>query len=323
LLVFSLKQEVLLDRLSGENGGDYSVSVVREEQELRNLFEHVDDSLFTLSLRQVEITEFVNEQITEVYYNIESGLENLSDGQVYRAAAHQQAVLTSANALADFLADILGNMQQSLAQGQGKGSSKDGFQLPDIIKGQQNIQGSMQELGEAGKGNKEGSDEEGEDGSGKGKEGKNGRNGKEGLSGEENLGEIYEIYKQQQSIRAKLEEQLRDMIDAEDKGLAMRLVRQMEEFEKDLLENGITERNMNRVNRIKQQLIKLENAAMEQGEKDDRESDRAKEQFMGPLIKKREEVLKDEEILELLQRQALPLREFYGEAIKRYFQKND
>ncbi len=326
LLVFSLKQEALLDKLNEENGRNYSVSVIRDEQELRTLFEHVDDSLFTLSLRQVEITEFVNKEITEVYYNIESTLDNMAEGQIYRAAAHQQAVLTSANNLADFLADILSNMQQSLAQGQGSGKSQDGFQLPDIIQGQKEVEGQMQKLGKTGEQQKEGSGEKGKEGEGKSGEGQDNKGGQEdgqGYGGDQDMGELYEIYKQQQMIRQKLEQQLKDMINTQERELAERLTRQMEDFERDLLENGITERTMNKVNRIRQQLMKLENAAMEQGEEEQRKSENPNEEYEQPLIKNREEVLKDEEILEILQRQALPLQEFYGEAVKRYFLKND
>ncbi|GGD50120.1 DUF4175 family protein [Muriicola marianensis] len=324
LIVFSLKQEDILDKLTQEEGGrNYSVSVVREEQQLRGLFEHVDDSLFALSLRQAEISEFVNEQITEVYYNIDSSLENLSEGQAYRAGAHQQAVLTAANSLADFLADVLSNMQQSLAQGQGSGKPQDGFQLPDIIKGQEELQGSMEQLGKDKTGVK------GEEGKGQsdGQQGEN-TNGKEGSSGEGQIEEqeleaLYEIYKQQQMIREKLEEQLEDMIRNEDRELARRLARQMEDFERDLIENGITERTMDKVNRIRQQLLRLENAAMEQGEDEERESDKALNRYDRPVIRKREAIMQDKGIIELLQRQALPLQEFYNEALKRYFREDD
>ena len=63
---------------------------VRNQQRLRGLFEHVDDSLFSLSLRQAELSEFVNEQITEVYYNIDKSLESMADGQMYQGVSYQK-----------------------------------------------------------------------------------------------------------------------------------------------------------------------------------------------------------------------------------------
>ncbi|MEY8020387.1 DUF4175 family protein [Muriicola sp. SD30] len=324
LVIFSFKQEALLDRLQGsDQRRAYFSNVVKEEQQLKKLFEHVDDSLFALSLRQAEIAEFVNEQITEVYYNIDQSLESLAEGQSYQGASYQQYVLTAANNLADFLANVLSNMQQSLSQGQGSGQQQDGFQLPDIIKGQQGIQDSMNSKKEGEEGEK---GEKGEDGA-EGKEGKGSEGGDQGESGEEgsgdqDLGELYEIYKQQQLIRGKLEQQLETLILEEDKELARRLAKQMEDFERDLIENGITQRTIDKANRIQQQLLKLENAALEQGEKEERESEEGKREYDKPLIKKRSDFIQEEGVDEILRRQVLPLQEFYKERAKMYFRKD-
>jgi len=340
LVIFSFKQEALYDRLQ-DNGMErgYYTDIVKEEQHLKGLFEHVDDSLFALSLRQVELTEFVNEQITEVYYNIDRSLTSLAEGQMYQGVSYQQYVLTAANNLADFLANVLSNMQESLSKGNGKGQQKDGFQLPDIIKGQNGIQERMEGMKKEGDKGQEGN--KGEDGEG-GKKGKGeqdgGSEGKKGMernsSGEEQKGtglgmneeqlrELYEIYKEQQQIRSKLEEQLATLIKESDRQLAKRLAKQMEEFEQDLLENGITRRTIDRASRIQQQLLKLENAEMEQGEKEERESKKAIDRFGKPMIQRRIDTLTEEGQLELLQRQVLPLQEFYKDKAKKYFNKDD
>ncbi|MGB5647330.1 MAG: hypothetical protein WBM55_09415, partial [Muriicola sp.] len=256
---------------------------------------------------------------------------------------YQQYVLTAANNLADFLANTLSNMQQSLSKGKGSGQKSEGFQLPDIIKGQNSIQQGMEGLKNKGEKGKEG--EQGENGKegdtgeskeGKGKEGKN--EGKEGTEGngneegdgnrgmdlnEEELRELYEIYKEQQAIRNKLEEQLENFIQESDKQLAKRLAKQMEDFERDLLENGITQRTMDRANRIQQQLLKLENAAMEQGEKEERESSEARSKYGRPLVTTKKDKHTEEGQVELLQRQVLPLQEFYKQKAKKYFKKDD
>lgn len=343
LLIFSFKQEALYDRLQEQGmARGYYTGVVKEEQQLKGLFEHVDDSLFALSLRQVELTEFVNEQITEVYYNIDRSLVSLSEGQTYQGVSYQQYVLTAANNLADFLANVLGNMQQTLSKGKGSGQKNDGFQLPDIIKGQNDVQQRMEgmkqkgdkgqdgkegEQGEQGEGGKEGSNPKEGENEGKDGEGGSGSKGKNQESGldmnEEQLKELYEIYKEQQLIRNKLEEQLATFIKEADKQLAQRLARQMEEFEQGLLENGITQRTIDRANRIQQQLLKLENAAMEQGEKDERESKEALKNYGKPLVNSRKDKITEEGQLELLQRQVLPLQEFYKDKAKKYFKKDD
>src|SRR5690606_17379193 len=235
----------------------------RDQQDLRRLFEHVDDSLFALSLRRVELSEFVNEQISEVYYNLDKSLENMAENQMYQGASHQQYVINSTNALADFLAKVLDNMQQRMAQGGGSGSKQD-FQLPDIIQGQQQIQ---EQMGGQGKEGKQSPGQEGEKGEEGQEEGSQKGKGRQGTQGDEmGLEELYEIYKQQQFLREQLEQQLKDMIQKEDRDLTQKLLRQMEDFQNDLLENGITERTKQKATNIQHQLMKLEDATLEQGE---------------------------------------------------------
>ena len=334
LVTFSFKQEGLFDKIES---ADVDISqfsrTVRDQKDLRRLFEHVDDSLFALSLRRAELSEFVNEQISEVYYNIDKSLESIAENQVYQGASYQQYVINATNALADFLATILDNMQQNMSPGQGGGEGSD-FQLPDIIKGQQSIQEKMNGSGQEGKpsgkeGQQRGQDGRKEEGSNDGDKGEQRgqgeqmQGGNEGLEGNEmGLSEVYEIYKEQQMLRQMLEKQLQDMLNASDRNFAKKLMQQMEDFENDLLENGITERTRTKTNSIQHQLLKLENAAMEQGEKKERESETNSIDFTAPILTKPELLRDNQNDVEILNRQALPLRQNFKERVKRYF-KND
>lgn len=358
LVTFSFKQENLYDAIQ-EADVDISQfsATVRSQQQLRDLFGHVDDSLFALSLRRAEVAEFVNEQITEVYYNIDKALESISENQMYQGASYQQYALNASNSLADFLAKLLDNMQQSMMPGKGEGQGQN-FQLPDIIKGQGALKEKMEGMGQQGKGKPqegegegqqgkgeqqgENGDKNGEKGEGKG-EGKDGKQGEMGEDGkgqdgqqsggegqgnkdgpsESELEEIYEIYKEQQQLRNELEKQLQDMINADERKLGEKLIQQMEDFENDLLENGITQRTVNKMNTIQHQLLKLENAALKQGEKKARESNTNKQQFGNPIITKPS--LLDNYIneIEILNRQALPLQPNFQNKVKDYFKQND
>jgi hypothetical protein len=346
LITFSFKQEQLFEKMEREGGelGNYTAQV-REQQKLRELFGHIDDSLFALSLRRAEISEVVNGQITEVYYNIDKALESVSESRIFQGISHQQYVFSAANTLADFLADVLDNMQQSLAMGSGQGSSDQGFQLPDIIRSQGQLGEQMGKEGQ--KGEKEGSSgEKGEgkedgnsDGDGQSGEGQkegskdgsgntNGRDGKQGQSAsgsgdEEELKEIYEIYKQQQLIREALEQQLEDMLEEKDRLLARRILRQMENFENELLKQGITERTISRVNQIEHELLKMENAALKQGKKEERESKSNREQYRTPILTKPREIENYDDEIEILNRQALPLRQIFQTRVKEYFEEHD
>ncbi len=358
LVVFSFKQETLFDKLSVQDPEDVSQYgiTVRDQKELRGLFEHVDDSLFSLSLRQAELSEFVNEQITEVYYNIDKSLVSMAEGQMYQGVSYQKYVLTASNSLADFLAKVLENMNQSMQPGQGEGEGQDGFQLPDIIKGQQSLSEKMGKEGEKGKQGKKGeSGQEGKDGQngkagkdgeqgqngkegdGQGKGGKNGENGKgegkgkgEGNEGDSRQGmseaelqEIYEIYQEQQRIRQELEKQLENMINNGDRNLGEKLVRQMLDFENDLLENGITQRAINKANTLQYELLKLENAALKQGKKSERKSSANQQDFTNPITTKPSLLENYRNEVEILNRQALPLRQNFKTKVKAYFEGND
>ena len=372
LVIFSFKQENLYEVLERNNGNasQYSNSI-REQQELRKLFEHVDDSLFSLSLRRAELSEFVNEQITEVYYNTDNALEAIAESQLYQGVSYQKYVLTAANSLSDFLANILENMQQSMQSGKGDGEGQ-GFQLPDIIKQQGELKEKMEGQGKPGggqaqsgegkgeKGEGKSGEESGEGGmNGKGKGGQEGINGKDGKGGEgtsqgnngnvkgsngkngegaggggkvtgegngsseQALKEIYEIYKEQQIIRARLEEQLQEMINSGDRKLGEKLIKQIEDFENHLLENGFTQSGMNKMNNIQYELLKLENAAMKQGQKQERESKTNKNRYNTPVLIKPSLLDDYRNEIEILSRQGLPLRQNFQNKVKEYFKKDD
>ncbi|HET8737382.1 MAG TPA: hypothetical protein VFM69_12360, partial [Pricia sp.] len=370
LVTFSFKQERLYDSLEDADvdNSRYSGTVL-EQQELRELFEHVDDSLFALSLRRAELSEFVNEQITEVYYNIDKSLESMAENQIYQGASYQKYVMNASNSLADFLANILDNMQQSMMVGKGQGQGQD-FQLPDIIKGQGELKEKMEGMGQQGQGKpqqgQQGQQGEGQQGEGKqngegqkqgeggqkgqggsdsdqGAEGSQGRNGKpgdgeggargngtngnggqgQGQPSEAELQEIYEIYKEQQTIRKQLEQQLQDMINASDRKLGQKLLRQMEDFENDLLERGVTQRGLNQINNIQYELMKLENAAMKQGKKSERESDTNTKNFQNPIITIPPALENYRNETEILNRESLPLRPNFQNRVKTYFKSDD
>ena len=116
---------------------------------------------------------------------------------------------------------------------------------------------------------------------------------------------------------------LEDLINEGDRKLAESIVREMELFEEELLRNGITERTAERLNRIQQQLMRLENAALEQGERKERESRTNTEIFANPILTRPEVFERKWDEIEFLNRQVLPLRRLYQDRVKRYFSKSD
>merc|ERR1711974_183166 len=224
LVLFSFDQESLMDQFKSIeiNHNEYG-KFLRKQSNLREHFEHVDDSLFALSLRQPKISEQVNKQITEVFFNIDKSLGQLSENRIYQGVAAQQYTITATNELASFLSDILDNMNAQMNPSMGQGGGD--MQLPDIIMSQEQLNEQMKDgmkksqqgKPKEGEGEKDGEGEkEGE--SEKSKKGKEGKQGEEGEGGEngnsqgegegsnEDLnGELYRIYQQQQQLRQALE----------------------------------------------------------------------------------------------------------------------
>ena len=186
LLRFSFDQEELMNTLNkiDANNNKYGTYII-EQNNLREHFEHLDDSLFSLSLRQPKISEKVNTQITDVYFNIDKALGQLTENRIYQGVAAQQYAITASNELASFLSDILDNMEMSMNPSPGSGEGG-GEQLPDIIMSQEELNKKMEdgvkksEEGKDGKVGKEGKD---------GKKGEGDKPGEDGKSGKEGEGE--------------------------------------------------------------------------------------------------------------------------------------
>ncbi|WP_296382696.1 DUF4175 family protein [Winogradskyella sp.] len=186
LLLYSFDQESLMNTFNeiDINNNKYGKHII-EQSNLREHFEHIDDSLFSLSLRQPKISEKVNSQITDVYFNIDKALGQLTENRLYQGVASQQYAITASNELASFLSDVLDNMEMSMNSSPGSGSGG-GEQLPDIIMSQEELNKKMEEGVKKGKEGNEG--KEGEEGE-EGKEGQGEKPGSEGKDGKEGEGE--------------------------------------------------------------------------------------------------------------------------------------
>ena len=339
LVVFSFDQEDLMEKFEGvdNNNPNYS-KYLKKQNELRLLFEHVDDSLFSLSLRRPELSEKINKNITDVFYNIDKSLDNFADNQVYQGVGNQQYTLTSANELASFLSDALDNMQQQMASGS-NGSGEGEQQLPDIIQSQEELNQKMQQGMQKGKkpGEKEGESGQEKEG-GEGKNGKEGKkpDGKEGEGGQEKGNasgsgnseqmseQIYEIFKQQQQLRQMLELQINDKKGQQGgAGDAERLVKEMERIEDELLENGFNEKTLQRMTNLKHQLLKLEDASFQQGQKEERESKTNQQEYNNTSNNQTPNIQQYFNQVEILNRQVLPLRQIYKRKVQEYFKNND
>ncbi len=183
LVLFSFDQEGLMDRFNeiDVNHNQYGKFIIKQST-LKEHFEHVDDSLFALSLRNPKISEKINSQITDVYFNIDKSLSQLTENRIYQGVSSQQYTVTAANSLADMLSNILDNMQMSMNMKPGSGQGE--MQLPDIIMSQEELNKQMEEaMKKLEEGKRPGDGEEGEKGEKEGEKGEEGEQGKKGEKG--------------------------------------------------------------------------------------------------------------------------------------------
>lgn len=367
LLVFSLEEEdlMLYFRKINDKNPQYAKKL-RRQNVLKQNFEHVDDSLYALSLRVPDLDERINESLVDIDYNLDKSLERLAESQVVQGVSSQQYVITGANELADLLSKSLDQMQSSMSgqgQGQGQGMGKGqgsgkGEQLPDIIQSQEELNEKMKkgnspgdegdgkdgesgqgEKGENGEGEKgdsgegqegsggeggEGSNGKGDNGEGKGSDGKQGEKDGEGQGGdgeEYEQGLLFEIYKEQQRLRKQLE----DAIEKEGIGdQGDQLVKDMKEVEQQLLDKGFSNETMERMSLLKHELLKLKEAAFQQGQEDKREGVTNLKEFRNTVNTPIEKAKTYFDNTEILNRSTLPLKGKFRKKVQEYFQeKND
>jgi hypothetical protein len=167
--------------------------------------------------------------------------------------------------------------------------------------------------GKGGEGGGEGSSNGDKEGKGKGEgEGENGEEYEQGL--------LYEIYKEQ----SKLRQQLQDAIEREGLGGdAEKLVKEMKDVEQQLLDKGFNNETMQRMSNLKHELLKLKEAAFQQGQEEKRESSTNLRDFSNPVNSAVETAKKYFNTTEILNRNALPLKEEYKRKVQDYFQKNN
>jgi hypothetical protein len=335
LLSFSFSEESTMSQFKNikRNAPSYNKNL-KNQQDLRLQFQHVDDSLFALGMRNPKITELINTEVGNVHYNINKAVETLVEGNISKGVYHQQYTVSSSNKLADMLSESLNNMQMEMKGKGSKGKGKpkpgkgSGMQLPDIIQKQQGLAEKMKKAMEKGNkpgdksgdkpGQKPGEGKEGKDGKGQKPDGKEkgGTEGEGGDDGEGNAGELLKIYQEQKQLRDALQKELNE------KGLGgsgQSALDKMKDVEKQLLNKGFKNDILEKVLNIKQELLKLDKAVQEQGEEERRKADVAKKQFQNTANQLPAAIKNYLNSIEILNRQNLPLQKNYSNKVQQYF----
>ncbi|MDB4851433.1 hypothetical protein OAH61_03385, partial [Flavobacteriaceae bacterium] len=319
LLVFSFKQEESLLRFKELSSGhpDFGKELAKQNQ-LKTYFEHVDDSLFVLSMRLPELTSKIQTELTNTHYNLDRSLENFAENRFDSGSANQQYVITSANILSDFLSNLLSNLKNS-KNSLGQKGKKNSFSLPTIIEKQKGISEKLKNGLQ--KNNKKGQD--GDEGK-KGQKGQKGSNGskpntefKEGAQSED----IFEIFKQQSYLRETLIKIMEK--EGDSNGTFKRAIKSMEQLENEIINNGLTQSSLKRMQQLEYQLLKLNTALVKQGKENKKNATPNTSRYKNNNLKQLQFKKQFYNQIEILNRQSLPLQQDFEKKVQKYFSKKN
>ncbi|MEP7167748.1 MAG: DUF4175 family protein [Bacteroidota bacterium] len=311
LIRFSFNQEALMQDLKtmDVNNPQY-VKLSAQQRKLKDDAKVIEDSLFALSKRVIQIQSVVNEQMTIINDNIAKSIDHLQDRFVPQARSEQQYVMTSVNNLALMLSEAMDQQQQQMqSQKTGGQCKKPGKGKPSSAAQLRQMQEQLNQQMKKMKGKLDGKD---------GKPG-NKPGDKEGQSMSE---ELARMAAQQEAIRNELSK----MSEEENKegkgsqGNLGQMQQNMEETEKDLVNKRLTEETLKRNEEILTRLLESEKSERQRDQDEKRESNEAKDKdYRNQTQFEEYKKLKMRE-MELLKTIPPTLNPFYKNLVNYYFQ---
>jgi len=320
LLHLSFSQEDLMEKYKTTESTDPEyVKLTENQKNLKDDAKMIEDSLFALSKRVIQLKPIVNKEISEINANLDKTINYMAERQTPMAVARQQYVMTSVNNLALLFDEALQQMKAQAQQKPGNGSCNKpggtGTPKPGISaikKMQQQLSEQLKQMQQALKeGNKPG----GQKPKGQ-KQGEQGQGGKEGNDG----GGMSKSLAQMAAEQAKIRQALQDLKNNGTNG-TNGLSKLMEQNETDIVNKRITQETINRQKEILTRLLESEKAEREREWDDKRESKEGKnlkETIPSEEYKKYKEAKENE--VELLKSTPPNLNLYYKNKVTQYFQ---
>jgi len=320
LIALSKRQEALMAEYKTTSTTDpYYSELNREQLEISNTTQIVNDSLVALSKRVFQLSSFITEELADLNYNLENSLVSSEERKTSEATQSQQYAMTGYNDLALMLSEVLSEMQkQAQSQMQGKGScSNPGGQG----KGQSSKM-SMQEMKDAMQGqiNKMKGGQKPGGTEGQNKDGQGGGTGPGTIPGLSNE-DVVKMAAQQSQIREGLK-QLKEDLNKDGSGAGNALddlIEDIDQMERDLLNGNVGADFAQRQQDIFTRLLEHEKAMRERGYSDERESNEGKNLENGNLLEFTEYNKKKNAEVEFLRSLPIGLQVYYKTLVNEYF----
>ncbi len=309
IITLSFDQEELMGQFKTIDQKDPNYNKLGQTQrKLKDDSKMVEDSLFALSMRVPQISAAVNHEINLVNENMEKAIENIPDRRTPEVTTSQQYVMTSFNNLALMLDEALKQMQsQSQCNKPGSGScnkpggkgSKPSPSAGDMKKMQQSLAKQLEEMKKQGK-----------------------NQGKSGEGGQMSQ-QLAQMAAKQSAIRKAVEEKAAELNeDGSGNGNEMKqIAKDMEEIQKDIVNNQIDEETLRKQQDIEIRLLKAEEAERIRGQEEKRKSNEAQDYPTSNPTKYADYIRRKQQETELLKTVPPSLKPYYKEKVNSYFNK--
>jgi len=301
LITLSFDQERVMKEFRNVNLADPRfVKLSQDQLKLQDDAKVIEDSLYALAKRVLQIESFVTRELNAMKGNMDESVRYIKERRIPQATSKQQFAMSSINNLALLFGDVLKQMQENMASmmmalGKGKGKKKGNMPMPGLGKKQQQLNEQMQQLQQSGKGGR-------------------------GLSEE-----LAKLAAEQGQLRRMLK-QLLDSQKGTEAGKKLSnevndLMKKMEETEEDLVNKRLSQNTVKRQKEVQVRLLESEKALKEQEEDEKRKAETARQvprrvppQFENYVRQKQSQT-------ELLRTIPPALSPFYKQEVDTYFRK--
>ncbi len=298
LIVLSFDQEELISSVKNTPRNSHEfVNIIRNQNKLSENCKIIEDSLFALSKRVIQIESVVNKEINAINNNIEKVIYQLGNREINKSIEKQQFIMASINNLALLLSEILEQMQKDFD------SSFKCNKPRNCNKPKNCNKPSMSELNKAQKKLNQ----------------KIKSSQKRGNANKNNAEKLMKLAKNQEEIRNQLLELRKEMQGGEEKGKIDEIIKKMDDNETDIINNQITIETIKRQEDILTRLLEAENANRE------KDTDKERKSFEWILSeentteKYKEYKKKKEAQEELLNTTPIQLKPYYKKKVNSYF----
>ena len=217
------------------------VALSQEQLKISDDAKVVEDSLYSLAKRVMQIESFITKEVTDMKNSIDESVKFIKERKTPQAASKQQFSMTSMNNLALMLGDTFKQMQQMMAMsmpGSGKGGKDGNAPSEGMGKKQQELNKKIQGMGQSGQGGKQMSED------------------------------LAKIANEQAKIRKQLKD-LQEQMNGTEQGKKMGnnlegIQKKMDESENDLVNKRINPNLFKRQQEIEIRLLEAEKAIKEQ-----------------------------------------------------------